>query len=293
MKDRLEELRSRADEDDFLQLDSPFSYDNPAYEQEPSDGIDKFFQEVSDFSAELEELEELSEDIQKKQEEVLCSTTKERICEEKQHLAKLKDSFTYKAKHIQSRLNRMKKALDGEMKTYLAEFRIRQCQFNILAKRYQNILTLHYTNETKYVGKLKQQIIRQTELAGLQLQEDDINRLVDTAAAPQIVGQDLEVLEARKHLAMAQERRKQLLDLEAQITELHGLFLHMEVLVSEQQEMANNIEYNVLQAIDYISQSNQEVKKALKYQRRSRIAAALSAALGLCACCACLSCASQ
>uniref|UniRef100_A0A8C6YIZ7 t-SNARE coiled-coil homology domain-containing protein n=1 Tax=Naja naja TaxID=35670 RepID=A0A8C6YIZ7_NAJNA len=91
---------------------------------------------------------------------------------------------------------------------------------------------------------------------------------------------------------MAQVRHQQLLDLEAQICELHSLFLHLEILVLEQQEVLNSIEYNILHTTDYISQSNEEVKKAIKYERHSRLSTLLSALLGLCACCTCLSCSS-
>ncbi|KAM4696790.1 syntaxin-3-like [Rhinophrynus dorsalis] len=292
MKDRLEELKNRVSQDNLLEFEEHLAFDNPVYQQTENHDMDKFFQEVSNLSLALKNLRDLAESIEKKQERVLCSTTEMDICEGKKALTKMKNLFTSDATIIQSHFNTMKGVLAQDTKNWMAEYRIRQSQFTVLTNRYREIMTQHYINETKYVGKLKGQIMRQAELAGLNLQEDEINHLIGSPMAPQIVGQDLEILKAKQHLAMAQERHKQLLDLEAQITELHSLFLQLELLVSDQQDIVNNIEYNVVNTMDYISQSKEQVKKAIKYQRQSRIAAAISAILGLCACCTCLSCVS-
>uniref|UniRef100_A0A8D0L5W9 t-SNARE coiled-coil homology domain-containing protein n=1 Tax=Sphenodon punctatus TaxID=8508 RepID=A0A8D0L5W9_SPHPU len=293
MKDRLEELRNRTNEEDSLDIDDSLSFDNPVFKEDEANPLSKVFQEVTDLSLALNKLEELSESIDKKQQQVLCCTSEESICEEKRELSNIKASFTSKAKVIQPKLNDIQNTLARDSKQQLAVHRIRHSQLSVLISRYRDIITHHYTKETQYVEKLKVQIMRQAELAGLNLREEDIKQLVDSPVVPRIVGHDLEVLKAKQHLAMAQVRHQQLLDLEAQITELHSLFLHLEILVSEQHEVINSIEYNVLHTLDYISQSTEQVKKALKYERQSKFSAALSAVLGLCACCTCWSCATS
>ncbi|XP_056395148.1 syntaxin-3-like [Hyla sarda] len=290
MKDRLEELKSRISQDDLPDFDDHLAFNNPVFQDVEANEMDLFFQQVSNLSEALKKLKALAESIEHKQEEVLCSTTGAKICEGKKELSVMKDLLTADAKSLQSQLSLMKNSLAQDEKNWMAEHRIRQSQFTVLTNKFREIMAQHYINETRYVGKLKDQIVRQAELAGLDLQEEEINELIGSAMAPQIVGHGLEILKAKQHLAMAQERHKQLLDLEVQITELHSLFIQLDLLVSEQEDVINNIEYNVLNTMDYISQSNEQVKKALKYQRQSRIAAAISAVLGLCACCTCLSC---
>eukprot|EP00079_Xenopus_tropicalis_P012903 XP_002940478.2 PREDICTED: syntaxin-3-like [Xenopus tropicalis] len=290
MKDRLEEFRTRVKEDELLDFEENLVFDNPVYQEIENHEMDKFFQEVSGLSVSLKGLTDLARLIEKKQGDVLCSTTETDIYEGKKELSKMKTTFISDATAIQSQLSKMKAALAEDSKNWMAEYRIRQSQFSALANRYQGVMTQHYINETKYVGMLKEQIMRQAELAGLDLQEDDINQLIGSQMAPQIVGKDLEILKAKQHLAMAQQRHKQLMDLEVQITELHLIFMQLEMLVSEQQDIINNIEFNVIHTQEYISQSNEEVKKAIKYQKQSRVAAAVSALLGLCACCTCLAC---
>lgn len=291
MKDRLEELRRRMYENgDSLELEETFSFDNPVFQEDESSPMSKVLQEISSLSLALEKLEQSSENIAKKQQQVLCCTTEVSIGEEKKELSTMKDIFTKEAKALQPRLNDIRETLAKDRAKSLVISRIRYSQFSVLVNRYREIITHHYAKETHYVEKLKEQIQRQTELAGLHLQEEDIKQLVESPTMPRIVGQDLEVLKAKQHLAMAQVRHQQLLDLEAQISELHSLFLHLEILVLEQEEVLNSIEYNILHTTDYISQSNEEVKKAIKYERHSRLSTLLSALLGLCACCTCLSC---
>ncbi|KAG8144443.1 hypothetical protein E2320_012957 [Naja naja] len=167
----------------------------------------------------------------------------------------MKDTFNREAKALQPRLSDIQETLAKDRVKSLAISRIRYCQFSVLVNRYREIISSHYAKETHYVEKLKEQIQRQTELAGLHLQEEDIKQLV---------------------------RHQQLLDLEAQICELHSLFLHLEILVLEQQEVLNSIEYNILHTTDYISQSNEEVKKAIKYERHSVVHPLVSAPRPLC-----------
>uniref|UniRef100_A0A8C9VGA9 t-SNARE coiled-coil homology domain-containing protein n=1 Tax=Scleropages formosus TaxID=113540 RepID=A0A8C9VGA9_SCLFO len=131
----------------------------------------------------------------------------------------------------------------------------------------------HYAWEMEYMGRLKEQIARQTQLAGLELGEEEIQQLAEGPLAPRLVGADIQALEALRQLALAQERHQQLLALEQQISELHDLFLSLGVMVSRQQSQVDSIEMNVLRTLDYVSDSTQEVKKALQYQRRSRLAA--------------------
>ncbi|XP_040298694.1 syntaxin-1B-like [Bufo bufo] len=290
MRDRLEELRNRTSHEDLLDYEHHLAFDNPVFHDAEANDMDTFFQEVSNLSQALKKLKAVAEGIESKQEEVLCSTTEAKICEGKTELRVMKNLLTSDAKTLQAKLSHMKSSLAQEDKNWMAEHRIRQSQFTVLANRFRDVMTQHYINETRYVGKLKEQIVRQAELAGLDLHEEAINQLISSPMAPQIVGHDLEILRAKQHLAMAQERHRQLLDLEAQIMDLHSLFIQLELLVSEQEGVINSIEYNVLNTMDYISQSNQQVKKALKYQRQSRMAATISAVLGLCACCTCLSC---
>eukprot|EP00061_Rhincodon_typus_P006791 g27800.t1 len=230
MKDRLDELMKAAEGENVNKVLG--GIDNTLFEGAGLGKFDSFFSEVSVISSKLNKLEKLVYGIQRKQTKVLCGTESDSISKEKQSLVDAKRNFTHEAKNLQSQLDMMHFEFSQKMDTaqLSVEYRIRQCQFNALAARYRDILSFHYAKEIEYVCRLKQQIVRQTQLAGLQLQDENIDRLMENTSALQIVGRDLEILKAKQHLALAQQRQKQLLLLESQITEVHELFLQFEVL---------------------------------------------------------------
>ncbi|XP_029113787.1 syntaxin-3-like [Scleropages formosus] len=296
MKDRLDELRGYGDEEDGVPdaVDRGSGFSNAAFQEDLPSGLDEFFGQVSRISSHLVRLQGLSEEIRAMQEQVLCSTTVEEVAGGKQRLAELKAEFTTRAREIQDNLARMKeKEGAADARGAGAEGRMRQCQFYALYRRHSQLMGQHYAWEMEYMGRLKEQIARQTQLAGLELGEEEIQQLAEGPLAPRLVGADIQALEALRQLALAQERHQQLLALEQQISELHDLFLSLGVMVSRQQSQVDSIEMNVLRTLDYVSDSTQEVKKALQYQRRSRLAALVSSLLGLCVCCGCLCCASR
>ncbi|XP_002720282.2 syntaxin-3 [Oryctolagus cuniculus] len=280
MRDRLEELKNQVHPGrDPLELDDTLVFDNPAFEKSEANSIEKFFQEVAELSLALTELEGLSVSIDKKQQGVLCCTTEESVFREKNDLSIMKASFTSQARLIQPQLNTIQQELTTDCKYRRAEHRIRQSQLAVLLGRYRGIISHHYACETQYVVRLKEKMLRQAELAGLKLREEDLEKLVASPVAPQIVGHDLDIFKSKQGLALVQVRHQQLLDLECQISELHIIFLQLEMLISEQQEFVDSIEYNILQTQDYIEQSNETVKKALKYKRQSRFLTLISTVL--------------
>ncbi|KAM4818652.1 syntaxin-3-like [Thomomys bottae] len=258
MKDRLEELKNLVNQGrDFAQSDDTFVFDNATFKESETNSLGKFFQEVAELSLELTELKALSEFIDKKQQDVLCCTTEESVFKEKNDLHIMKASFASQAQFIHPQLTAIQQELTTDCKYWRAEHRIHQSQLSVLLSRYHAIISHHLACETKYRVRLKEKTVRQAELAGLKLQEEDLENLVASSLAPPIVGHDLDVLKAKQGLALAQARHQQLLDLEHEISELHTIFLQLEILISEQRELMDNIEYNILHTQDYIEQSKE------------------------------------
>ncbi|XP_068267822.1 syntaxin-1B-like [Nyctibius grandis] len=287
MRDRLAELRRRAAAEGHLHEDT-LCFDNPAFGGDDASAVGQALREAAELWQELEGLEQLSESIDRTQQTVLCCTSEESVAREKQGLGAARAAFTREAMALQPRLGALPVSPEGT--TGRAGPRIRQSQLWLLLRRYRAVLACHYARESRYRQRLKEQIERQAELAGIDLGAEDLDQLAESPEVSRIVGRDLEELKAKQHLAVAQARQQQLLALEAQMAELRGLFLQLEGLLAEQHGAADSVEHYVLRTLDYVAQTGDEVKKAVKYQRPSRLSALLTAALSLCACCACLPC---
>lgn len=287
MRDRLAELQRRAAAEGDPHEDT-LCFDNPAFTGDDASPVSRALREAAELWRALDRLEQLSQSIDGMQQAVLCCTSEESIAREKQGLAAARAAFTREAMALQPQLGALPAVTEGG--TGRAGPRVRQTQLWLLLQRYRAVLAHHYARESCYWQRLKEQIGRQAELAGIDLGAEDLDRLAESPEAPRIVGRDLGELKAKQHLALAQGRQRQLLDLEMQMAELHGLFLRLEGLLAQQHGAADSVELYVLRTLDYVAQTGGEVKKAFKCQRPSRLSALLTAVLSLCACCACLPC---
>ncbi|GAB0194829.1 syntaxin-1B-like [Grus japonensis] len=287
MRDRLAELRRRAAAEGHPHEDA-LCFDNPAFSGDDGSPVSRALREAAELWRALDRLEQLSESIDCTQQTVLCCTSEESVAREKRGLGAARAAFAREAVALQPRLGALPAAPEGG--TGRAGPRVRQTQLWLLLRRYRAVLARHYARENRYRQRLKEQIERQAELAGIDLGAEDLDRLAESPEAPRIVGRDLEELKAKQHLALTRARQRQLLDLEAQMAELHGLFLQLEGLLAEQHGAADSVEHYVLRTLDYVAQTGGEVKKAFAYRRPSRLSALLTAALSLCACCTCPPC---
>ncbi|XP_074771578.1 syntaxin-1B-like [Athene noctua] len=287
MRDRLAELRQRAAAEGDPHEDT-LCFDNPAFVGDDASPVGRALREAAELWRALDRLEQLSKAIDGAQQAVLCCTSRESVAREKQGLDAARAAFAQEAVALQPQLAALPPALEGG--TGRAGPRVRQTQLWLLLRRYRAVLARHYARESRYRQRLKEQIERQAELAGIDLGDEDLDHLAESPEAPRIVGRELEELKAKQQLAAAQACQRQLLDLEAQMAELRGLFLQLEGLLAERHGATDSVEHHVLRTLDYVAQTGGEVKKAFRSQRPSRLSAVLTAALSLCACCACLPC---
>ncbi|XP_027501209.1 syntaxin-1A-like [Corapipo altera] len=283
MRDRLAELRQRVAAEGDPHEDT-LGFDNPALAGDDASPVGRVLQEAAELWRALDQLEQLSETIDRTQQTVLCCTSEQSMAQEKRGLGAARAAFARQAAALQPRLGALPMGPAGG--SGRAGPRVRQTQLWLLVRRFGAVLARHYARESRYRQRLKEQIQRQAELAGIALGAQDVEQLAESPAGPRIVGQDLEELKAKHHLSVAQARQRQLLELEAQMAELWGLFLQLEGLLAQQHGAADSVEQHVLRSLDCAAQA--EVKRARRYQRPSRLSTLLSAALGLCSCCPCL-----
>eukprot|EP00879_Flechtneria_rotunda_P015726 GHRR01016448.1.p1 GENE.GHRR01016448.1~~GHRR01016448.1.p1 ORF type:complete len:314 (+),score=126.88 GHRR01016448.1:294-1235(+) len=110
-------------------------------------------------------------------------------------------------------------------------------------------------------------------VTGQHLQEEDIDRMIETGEAENIFQKAIleqgrgRVLDT---LAEIQERNRAVKDLEASLLELHQIFLDMAVLVEAQGEMLDNIEKQVARAVDYVGGGTKALVEAKTLQKSKR-----------------------
>ena len=75
---------------------------------------------------------------------------------------------------------------------------------------------------------------------------------------------------AKSDLQELEEREKELHQLEDQIHEVNKLFKEMNVLVAEQGDKLNNIEKNVEDAVNHVTETKKKLRQAKVYKSKTR-----------------------
>lgn len=156
-----------------------------------------------------------------------------------------------------------------------AEQRIRISQHGNLTKKFVDVVGEYQEIQTKYKNKYRDRLERQYKIVKPNATGEEIEKVLESGAdtsglfAQQIL-MGPQHAEAKRALYDIQERHQDIVKIEKSILELHQLFLDMAVLVDAQGDMINQIEHYVQSAADHTNKGVDQMKKAVKSQRKSR-----------------------
>ncbi|XP_053560542.1 syntaxin-19-like [Bombina bombina] len=278
MKDRLEELKQKAKELELAgekestskEDDEPGELKQQAviFEKEPIlEGYLLGIRKIQN------ELTELSENVTRfgQQQKTLVSTMR-RFSVLKSE-CNITQDIKLQAENISKRLallsQHVKKA-EQETEPSSNLTRILKAHQAALYRHFQNIMVKYNETITLKQFKCRTFIIRQLEVAGKEVSEQEVNKMLEQGKWD-VFNENLltEVKITKVKLSELEQKHKELMNLENQIKELKDLFLHIFLLVEEQGELINNIELATSNTADYIQNSQDHFKLAVKYKRRN------------------------
>ncbi|KAJ9582664.1 hypothetical protein L9F63_022993, partial [Diploptera punctata] len=104
---------------------------------------------------------------------------------------------------------------------------------------------------------------------GKETTNEEIEKMLEEGNTA-VFTQDIQVdtQKAKQQLADIEARHADIMKLETSIRELHDMFMDMAMLIENQGELIDHIEYNVTQTAEYVGKATEDVKKASKYQKK-------------------------
>lgn len=286
MKDRLSDL---------LEL-------SKQYDQQFQDGDDEFDTPHEDIVFETDHiLESLYRDIQDLQYEnqQLMADVKRlgkqnvRFLTSMRRLSSIKRDTNSIAKDIKARgesLHRKLRAMkvvseeaEAQHGPHSAVARIARAQYSALTRNFQRTMHEYNQVEMKQRDNCKIRIQRQLEIMGKDVSGDQIEDMFEQGKWD-VFSENLlaDVKGARAALNEIENRHRELLRLESRIRDVHELFLQMALLVEEQAETLNVIEFNVENTLNYTGEAKAQVRKTLEYKKKNPCRTIC------CFCCPCL-----
>lgn len=286
MKDRLSDLLELSKQYDQQFPDGDIELDSPHEDMEfETDHIlESLYRDIQDLQYENQQL---MVDVKRLgKQNVRFLTSMRRLSSIKRDTNSIAKDIKARGESIHRKLCAMKvlsEEAEAQHGPHSAVARIARSQYSALTRNFQRAMHEYNQAEMKQRDNCKIRIQRQLEIMGKDVSGDQIEDMFEQGKWD-VFSENLlaDVKGARAALNEIESRHRELLRLETRIRDIHDLFLQMAMLVEEQAETLNVIEFNVEKTLDYTGQAKAHVKKTLEYKKKNPCRTIC------CFCCPCL-----
>nr|XP_018912332.1 PREDICTED: syntaxin-1A isoform X4 [Bemisia tabaci] len=265
-KDRLAALKAAQSDDDEA------GSDDVAVNVEGKDGfMDEFFAEVEEIREMIDLIQRNVEEVKKKHSAILSAPqTDEKV---KQELEDLMADIKKTANKVRAKLKVIEQNIEQEEHTNKssADLRIRKTQHSTLSRKFVEVMTEYNRTQTDYRERCKGRIQRQLEITGRTTTNEELEEMLEQGnSAVFTQGIIMETQQAKQTLADIEARHADIIKLENSIRELHDMFMDMAMLVENQGELVDRIEFHVSQTKDQVGAGRLELHNAEDYHNKAR-----------------------
>ncbi|KDO28434.1 hypothetical protein SPRG_06672 [Saprolegnia parasitica CBS 223.65] len=271
MNDRLAELTGKSSDVmiDISEASSTTEITRPKF-------MEKFFLDVEDMQADLSKIGHATDRIGELNHQALLATAAGEEQTISQELCLVIDSTNKIAAHAKGMLELIKKesAEKKKDKTVAAsEIRIRDNMSTTLTRKFMDTMKEYQKAQQKFKADMKNKVKRQVQIVKPDASEQEIDMVMRSADPGAIYRSAIlqGSAESIKEVYMnCHDKYQDVLKLEQSVAELHQMFLDLALLVEQQGEMLDQIEFQVKAASNYIDAGNKEVTKAIQTQKSMR-----------------------
>lgn len=286
MKDRLSDLLELSKQYDQQFQDGDDEFDSPREDIvfETDHILESLYRDIQDLQYENQQL--MADVKRLGKQNVRFLTSMRRLSSIKRDTSSIAKDIKARGESLHRKLRAMK-ALSEEAEAqhgpHSAVARIARAQYSALTRTFQRAMHEYNQVEMKQRDNCKIRIQRQLEIMGKDVSGDQIEDMFEQGKWD-VFSENLlaDVKGARAALNEIENRHRELLRLESRIRDVHELFLQMALLVEEQAETLNVIEFNVEKTLNYTGEAKAQVRKTLEYKKKNPCRTIC------CFCCPCL-----
>lgn len=273
-RDRLAEVKSEAADNDDVTVDVDVDVESE------EKFMASFYKQIKEIRDNIAKIEKSIEQVERKNADLIVAVGKTNQKEISDAINKLNDDISTTSNRVRVAL----KKLDDENKKVEQEsrlsdqdpsnpglgtdLRVRKSQHLTLTRNFMRVMS-HFS-ELQAQNKMKQRemVKRQCKIVDPNITDETIDNVIENGTENIFSGKRL--AEAEAALSDIQERHQELLKLQSSLMELHTMFLDLSIMIDEQGEMIDRIEFNVSSASNYVEKAQKELKQAVKAQSAAR-----------------------
>ncbi|TMW65652.1 hypothetical protein Poli38472_008294 [Pythium oligandrum] len=238
--------------------------------------MEEFFKDVEDMQMDLTNINLGTQKISELNQRAVLATSNAEEHAISNELTLVIEASNKLATHAKGLLEALKKESVERKKdkdTPVSEIRIRDNMCATLTKKFMDNMKDYQKAQQKYKNDMKNKVKRQVQIVKPDASEEEIDAVMRSPDPGSIY--KTAILQGaadsiRDVYLNVQDKYQDVLRLEQSVAELHQMFLDLALLVEQQGEMLDQIEFQVRTAANYVEQGNQEVVKALKSQKSAR-----------------------
>lgn len=266
MCDRLQLLRSRA------QVSTPISAPPPQ-----SDPFQSFWNTFTTLQGKIYQIDEKVRDITQLDEEIAGCFDQHEAESKRTILNKTMKSIPVDANNVRTELEELKAQVDqlDKDRPGSAEARLQKNHLHLLNNEFSDIVTKFTKVQDEIKSKFRDQIIRQSRIAGQNLDPNKVDDILQNN--PGSIQQNMFQIQGGAATAQAAamyeeiyNRHQDILEIDRMLNELLEMFVQFAVIVKDQGRIIDNIESNISAAREYVAQGVEELETAREYQKKSR-----------------------
>nr|CAH8840333.1 unnamed protein product [Trichobilharzia regenti] len=230
----------------------------------------KLFNQVNELHTDIELLENDVNTIDKLQKDILA--TPQRDSELDNQLNAVTNSIRDRAHKIRSSLKELELEEDDKLLSgTTGKCRLKCSQHAAISRQFVHIMNRYSQIQVDYRDKCKARIRTKLNVANVTFSEDEVEKMLEKNH-PGIFTQAImaETEAAKRSLSDIEARHADIIRLEKSIQEMRELFFNVALLVEQQGDLIDQVEYNLSKATDCVVSSKRTLSAAVIRSKKNR-----------------------
>ncbi len=233
----------------------------------------QFFSDIDMCKRHINTIKETSLKVADITQEAILATSDEKEAELNSQIKPLLDSTNNSANWTKSMLKELKSqtAQMKEMDPTNTEIRVRDNLLSTMTRKFVEVMKEYQQVQTNYRTQIVKKTKRQVEIVKPDATPEEVDAIVMSGGADQLIQQQILTGNANESVKQmyenVQSKYNEVLAIEKSVQEIQQMFVDFALLVEQQGELLDSIEFQVQQTIEHVDEGNVQMEQAIQYRK--------------------------
>jgi t-SNARE complex subunit (syntaxin) len=248
---------------------------NDAFAKDNTSGVSKpgklqFFSDIDLLKKNINTIKEASTKMSDLTQETILATSNEKESELSSEINPLISTTNKKGAFTKQMLQKLKDE-SQTLELSQEDMKIRENLLNTLTRKFVEVMKGYQATQAKYKTEIMKKAKRQVQIVKPDATPEEVDAVVRSGGADKLIQASILKGEAsesvRNMCENVNQRYNEILAIEKSVAEMHQMFLDMALLVEQQGELLDSIEFQVTQTIEFIDEGNLQMEQAIQYKK--------------------------